>query len=562
MKYFFTILTFSFGFFSFAQSNLAQNSFHTPIAEKYHISSNFGEIRPSHFHAGLDYSTKGRIGADVYSIDDGYVSRVKVSSTGYGNALYITHVNGYVSVYGHLNDFELAISEYIYNAQHERQTFEIDDYLYPGQFKVKKGQVVGKSGNTGGSTGPHLHFEIRDQFSEVPINPLLFNFNLPDSENPRINSLYLYQFSDKLINHKYLSMNLIKNPEKDVIHAYGKIGFGLDIHDYRMKNSKERFGVFQIEMFIDDSLYFKSVMDSVSFDESKYLNSFVDYNIYRDKGIKLTKCFIEPNNKLSVYRAPGNGLFDFSDGNLHKILIKGCDIKGNSTSITFYLQSDSTIMVDEPIISNDNKKEIDCQHVYKFESDSFKIEFPENSLYNNIFFNYRKSKIGSWAFSDYHHIHNYNVPIHADPKIQIKPYFIPDNLKDKVLIAGIGRNQHIFSAGGEWNGDYIETYISSFGTYYVTIDTIRPNIIPVSFKKSKVLKSNNIIFKISDNLAGINDYVAYIDNKWVLFKYDQKSKTIICNLASEHVGHGNHQLVLWVKDNRGNIENFESNFIY
>ena len=132
----------------------------------------------------------------------------------------------------------------------------------------------------------------------------------------------------------------------------------------------------------------------------------------------------------------------------------------------------------------------------------------------------------------------------------------------KILIVGIGRNQRLFSAGGAWNGEFIETHIGSFGTYYVGVDTICPVITPISLKKSDVLKSDLLSFEITDNLSGIEDYVAYIDNKWVLFEYDEKYDLITCHLPAENITSGEHELILWVRDKVGNIGSYESKFIY
>jgi hypothetical protein len=258
----------------------------------------------------------------------------------------------------------------------------------------------------------------------------------------------------------------------------------------------------------------------------------------------------------------GNGLYNFSDGKLHKIEIIGEDFNGNSGNLTFYLQSDSSTKINIPMQSKAVVQEMKCDRVNEYKTDSFKIFFPENSLYHDIQFRYTKSKIGSKSYSDYHHIHNQNIPLHNNPTISIKPYQIPLNLKEKALIVGIGRNQRVFSVGGIWNGDFIDAQIGYFGSYYVTVDTVCPKIEPISLKKSNILESDYINFYITDNLSGIKDYGAYIDDKWVLFKYDEKNDLISCHLPSEFISPGEHELVLWVIDKVGNTNVFESNFIY
>jgi hypothetical protein len=561
MRFFFLAF---FSFIScllFAQIKYPVNYFMSPLAGKNTISSNFCEIRPNHFHTGFDYQTKLKAGINIYAVGDGFISRIKVSPRGYGNTVYITHPNGFVSVYAHLSKFDSRISEYVSKIQHDTQQFEFDNFLYPGAYPVKKGQIIGKSGNSGSSYGAHLHFELRDAITEEPINPLFFNFHLTDTQAPRILGLYVYQFNPDYKDFKFVQKEFYKNMSDLKINAFGPIGFGVEIHDYMLKGSRIKFGVYQIELFIDDSLVYSNKMERISFDEARYINSFIDYEVYREKGIKVSKCYVEPNNKLRIYQTKGNGIYDFSDGKLHRVKIVGTDFKGNAGSFDFYVQSDSSIAIPEPA-KGMSVQEINCRRANEYSTDSFHISFPENTFFYNFYFKYSYSKVGLRNYSDYHHIHNQYVPLNNNAHISIKPFPIPENLKNKALIVGIDRYHRLYSAGGNWNGDYIETDIDEFGTYYVTVDTICPTIEPISLKKSNILISNWLHFEIEDNLSGIADYYAYIDDSWVLFTYDEKNKLISCYLPSENILKGEHNLVIWVRDKLGNIGTFESKFIY
>ncbi|MBL7918333.1 MAG: M23 family metallopeptidase, partial [Bacteroidia bacterium] len=186
----------SYLLFILSKSLFAQNNgFVFPLQEPISLVGNYGELRPNHFHAGLDFSTQGRTGLPVMAAASGYVSRIKVSAVGYGKAVYITHPNGKVTVYGHLTSYIPEIAIIVKSAQYKNESFEVE--LLPGkdEIKIKAGQIIGYSGNTGNSTGPHLHFEIRDEITETPINPLLY-YKVPDTYKPTITHLGLYNMED------------------------------------------------------------------------------------------------------------------------------------------------------------------------------------------------------------------------------------------------------------------------------------------------------------------------------------------------------------------------------
>lgn len=558
-KYFLSLFFTVCGIYSISQTRYPTDYFRQPINSNRLISSNFGEIRPNHFHAGLDYGTNRQIGENIYAIAEGYISRVKVSPRGYGNAVYITHPNGYVSVYAHLSKFGKKIEDYVYRTQHERQLFEIDDYLYPGTYPVEAGEIIGKSGNTGRSYAPHLHFEIRDEITEEPINPLYFGLKFPDNQPPKFEGLYLYAFAKGMENHKHISTTAFKPMNGQTISAFGTIGLGVEIHDYMMKGGA-RFGTYSLEMYINNVLKFAYKMERISFDESKYLNSFADFDIYRDKNKKITKCFIEPNNKLRIYKSEGSGLFDFSDGKIHTVKIIAKDITGNKSELNFKIKSDRAMAVKAPEKNKFTVMEIDCKKSCEFKTNSFKISFSEDAVYYHTDFVYTTSKQNLKYYSEFHHIHNADIPLHDLPEISIRAMNLPERHRSKALIASFRKNQSVFSAGGEWNGDFLETRIGGFGTYFITVDTVSPVIQPITLAKSEKAASGKLDFKIRDHLSGIGNYVAFIDNQWVLFEYDEKNDLISCNLSTEKIDKGQHKIVLWVFDKVGNIATFESNF--
>ncbi len=547
-----------FVFMGFAQ-NYPKKYFSSPIEKKLSISSNFGKIRTNHFHSGLDISTKLKSGVNIFAAAPGYISRVNISSTGYGKAVYITHPNGYVTVYGHLSEIKKKVTDYVNRIQHQKHRFNVDLFFPPDKFPVLKGEVIGKSGNTGRSFGAHLHFEIREKESELALNPLLFGFDAPDNEAPSIKSLHLYRFSDDSWQGNYQEKYELNIHEGDTISSFGKLGLGLEICDYLSKK-KGNLDVYQLKLLVDDSLFFKYKFDRFSFDESRYINSFIDYSEIRRSGKKIIKCYIDPNNKLSIYKTHQTGLFNFSDGKIHKLSISASDIIGNTSKFSFYIQSDSLQALLPIEKSKLIVKNIDYSKIEEYTTDSFRILFNKDCLYNNLEFKYFVSNGLASAFSKYYYIHNPSIPLHNEATIEIKPINMPEYLKAKALIAGVGRKGSLFSVGGTWNNGFIQTNISSFGTYFVTIDTILPTIEPIHYKTKKKKKSDFLNFKIKDDLSGIEEYVGFIDDNWALFEYDEKNDLISCNLPKEKVSEGKHRIILWVRDKCNNLNVFESEF--
>ncbi len=541
-----------------SQIDLKKVKFRLPVDIDFKISSSFGEIRPNHFHAGFDVYTFVKPGINYYALADGYISRIKVSPRGLGNAIYITYPNGYVSVYAHMSMFRFDIAKYIYNLQHNMQEFHQDIYLSPNLFPLKSGDYIGKSGNTGNSFGAHLHMEIREEKTEIPVNPI-YIFPVKDKVKPKINGVYMYRFVDE--NKSFVSSRLLSKINGKTIKTYGKVGFGLEIHDYK-SNSHNVYGTYKVEMFVDDSLCFKYIMDKISFDHTRYLNSFVDYKRYKTERRKITKCFIEPNNKLQIYKTKGNGIIDFSDGKLHKVRIVGSDFSGNKRVVKFSVLSDPGKAVVEPKTNRNFVKTINCFQENSFYTDSFHVFFPLNSLYYNIDLQYFSSKNKYSRYSRIHNLHNMNTPIHHRINIKIKPNKMDSALRKKALIAGISRRGNIYATNSRWEGDYLSANVNSFGAYFVAIDAVKPRIKSLSFRKGTTIRNGYLKFKITDNLSGIKEYIAYIDDKWVLFEYDQKNNLIKCNLSKEKISKGKHKLVLWVEDYCGNIADINTEFTY
>ena len=312
-----------------AQSKYPQDYFRSPLDITTVLSGTFAELRSNHFHAGLDIKTKGREGLNVYAAAAGYVSRIKIAHFGYGKAVYITHPNGYTTVYAHLQSLSPILESYIKKLQYKNESFEVQVFPEPLDLPITKGELIALSGNTGSSGGPHLHFEIRDN-QERPINPMLFGLTTKDTKKPNIKSFYAYPLNDTShvngFNTKQkLRLIGLKNGDFKIsdIKAYGQIGFGVestDRHDLAGNNN----GVFKIESYLNGDQNFEVNFERVSFDESKHINRFIDYSHFKEKKKRIQKIFRDTNNPLRIFsNQVNNGILTVKDGmsSVYKVIL-------------------------------------------------------------------------------------------------------------------------------------------------------------------------------------------------------------------------------------------------
>jgi hypothetical protein len=307
--------------------------------QKNFLSANMGELRPNHFHAGIDVKTGFAVGLPVYAAQDGYISRIRVSSYGYGNTLYITHPNGLVTVYAHLENFSSSIKNWTLNFQYQNQTFELDEYIPKDLIKVKKGEIIGKSGNSGSSGGPHLHFEIRDSLENV-LNPLLFGFSeIRDNLTPIIQKVAVRPLNiDSRVQQEYALKEWIAQKKADgtyqipsTIEASGSIGLELKVSD-RMNETSNQYGVNCIELFVDGEEVFYHNIESFAFDESKYINVHIDYAHFVSSHQRLERCYVADGNRLSTYKKiRDRGRINLHPGETKQIEIRVYDAYGNKS---------------------------------------------------------------------------------------------------------------------------------------------------------------------------------------------------------------------------------------
>lgn len=540
----------------FLNSFLAQENhfktFRSPVGIPISLSGNFGELRSNHFHTGLDIKTNGSINYRIYAIDTGYVSRINISHWGYGKAIYIDHPNGFTSVYAHLNHFPEKIEKIIRQKQYELHQESITYYLDSSQILVSKGEIIAFSGNSGSSSGPHLHFEIRETQSEHPVNPQQFNFEILDNRPPVISQLKVYNFPNKSINllcsEKVFTLKKFKNSYRlnndSIISLSGPFGIGVAAADY-YTNSSNLCGIYSIKMYVDEVLKYDLKFDELDFDNNHQINIHKDFNAYQEHRHKIHQLFIHPNNELKIYnRSLGNGLIDFKDSSIHKVKIRVADFNNNYSELNFYfLHKDSSSCLDN---KNDFNK-------YIFSQDSnWRI-----SLDSNSFYNFPKIKMKS-------QINNVEITNNLPAKNQfilsmkITPEYSP--YIEKTFMANITKKGNILNKNGKIDEKWISAEVKKMGTYQLIIDTVAPKIIHLGNNRLKKI-NQSLNFKIADDLSGVENYDVYIDEQWVLSNYSYKTSKLHVPLDKyARITKGEHNCRLLISDERNNKSSLDFKF--
>ena len=545
--------------------------FQPPVAHTLLLSGTFGELRPNHFHAGIDIkSSKGVAGDPVYAAADGYISRIKVDESGYGNAIYINHPNGFTTVYAHLDRFSDALAAYVKNLQYEKKSFEVDLNPEHGEFQVLQGDQLGIMGNSGSSNGAHLHFEVRKTSSQKPVNPLLFGFKVTDNVKPKMHSVKAYFLNDKLEEQSTKEFNLIKikNGEYRIkgdtlaLSAW-RAGFALKVYDHFDRVSNWN-GIYSLKMYQDDALVYDFDMESFSFDESLYINAHCDYEERVTKKSYYNRCFHLPGNELSIYNQKvNNGVVELYENKASHIVMVASDVARNETTLEFWVKRNKV-----PATSVASKT---YNYILPFDegnlirTEGLYLHLSKGTLYENLYMQYETTAERSdGCYSHVHHLHNYRTPIHKYFDIGIRPTVsIPAELKPKVFVAYC-QGGDIWNCGGEWNEGLLRTRVRALGDYCIMVDVKPPVITPVAFAYN-MRGYNKMKFKVTDNVETMGPvraitYNAWVDGQWIMMEYDKKSDMLTYEF-DEHVGEGDHILKLVVKDAVGNEAVFEKNFI-
>lgn len=534
-----------------------------PLKIPMSLSGDYGELRSNHFHGGIDFRIGGVCGAEVMAAADGCVSRISVSGSGYGNGLYISHPNGYVTVYGHLNNFSAAIEKYVKEQQYNKGSFFVDLYPEPDMFPVKQGEYIANGGNTGSSGGPHLHFEIRDT-ANVQLNVFAHCFiGVKDKTAPQIREVKFFGVDDRFafITKAYVPATKIvyvtvkgkkkKRYEPAVTLLPNRFYVGIDAID-RIDGMSAKFAVEKYEVFFDGELVYRFTLGDVPFTHGRYINSLIEYSQKVKHGKMMLKAYCEPGNILKDrIECKEDGIITLpKDGKEHIVKVVVSDFSGNSSSKSYKVKRGADFRSAEPdsVIMHNIAYWNIANTVSASGAD---IMIPAGSLYSNALVKVDTLSGKTGNYSPIWSIGDANVPLQIPVSVRIKAN-VPNELKDKALLSAVSSSGKLVGGGGEWKDGAIHTSLYSFGNYTVAVDTIPP-VITTSLKNNAVVTGRVLSFKIRDNLSGINDFKAEIDGEWVLYSWDAKTATMSVNLNECGIKPGWHTIVITIPDNKGNI---------
>ncbi len=536
-----------------ASPDYPKGYFRNPLSIPISLSGNFGELRPNHYHMGLDLKTERRENLQVFAAADGYISRIKVEPGGFGRAIYVNHPNGFTTVYCHLNDFFPGLEKWVKDLQYKKESWYLNDEVPAESFPVKKGQLLAYSGNTGGSQAPHLHFEIRRTSDEVNLNPMLFGFPLADQTKPTIlrvaiydRTKSVYEQSPKLIpvvnkgNGQYsTALQTVSTP---------MISLALTTYDTHTGSSNLN-GVFEAVLFDEQEAVVGFRMDEISYDATRYLNAHIDYKTKQGGGPYLQHLSELPGYISSIYtRFSGDGVIDLTDNLVHDLSIVVKDANGNASTVKIPVKYNGA----EPARLTLPGKRFYPMMVDIYESDECEFIIGERTLYDSVNLVYRKqSATASAAVSALHTIGTASIPLQDAMMVRIRLTApLSDIEKSRVVMQRIaGTRKEVQKVS--WEEDWALAGFRDFGSFQLVLDTTAPEIIPVGFKDgSNLSNASRVVFTVKDDLGKWKVLRTELDGKWIRFTNDKGRNFIY--VFDEHFPPGEHELKVIAVDEAGN----------
>ena len=570
-----------------------------------YLSGNLGELRGDHFHMGIDIKTFGKINLPVIASENGFIERLRVSGTGYGKAIYIKHEDGNKTVYAHLNKFNDKFEKYITDYQYRNKKFIVN--LFPGnKFKVKKGDTIGYSGNSGTSGAPHLHYEYRDS-NDLVYNPLSLNFKeIKDNRSPTI-ELISFKSMDLesrvndqfgIFTHKIETKSINEN-----INLEGNIGISIYAFD-RLDGYLNKVGINQVKLYVNDSLIINNKINYLSYNETNYVSRYIDFHLYKKLRRQFIKLYQDDGNKLNFHRNKSDGIVNFSKDKTFDIRIEVFDLFGNKKTLFFTVNNkskenmviseldlfeDDHYILDNTLVlrSHDkfdtinilykdfNKKIINdfSNQKYNYYLVSLKEKLPVRAKINDKEINF--NLIRSVSHNTISKVSNkdFNITFNKESlfdtlylsffkKNDSLEYFNFKNemtFKKGILVELIPKKtysklkSHVYNTngkkpryiGGEWKDNKIKFYSKNLSNYTILEDNEPPKI------NILTINQNEIKIKIKDFQSGISNYEGKINDQWILFEYDKKNDIIISKKLNSNQSFKG-RFVLTVEDNASN----------
>lgn len=557
------LVTILIPFKSFSQTQYPKDYFRSPLDIPLLIAGSFGELRSNHFHSGLDIKTQGQTGLPVFAAAEGYVSRIKVEWFGYGKAIYVTHPNGYTTVYGHLSKFSPEIEAWVKKNQYQKESYDIELFPDASTFPLTKGQLIAYSGNTGGSGGAHLHFEIRETKSEKPINPSLFGFDIKDSKPPVIERVFVYPADENArINGSAKMSQLTLQTQRqgyvktNPVKVSGSVYVGFSAYD-RLDLTANRNGIYKVESYVNGLKNFGYDLETFSFFESRYLNSLIDYAYYKRTGQRIQRIYKAPFNFLSIYKdKKQNGVIQINDSTNYQIRLIVTDAYHNETIVEIPL-----IGVEKPTTDTVGKVQatnlVRASQPFDFKSGKVSVHFDKWSFYEDFNFDFQmKDSITA-------QIGSASIPVHKAFDLTFDVSGFSKEAIDKMYIAEFDKGRY-FQVNTKRIGNSLAASVKYLGTYTLKKDTTPPKIYPINIKKGQWLTNFRYLkLYVSDQESELSGFKATIDGKWILTEYEYKENTLTFDFEDnilEETPQAKHILKVIATDHVGNSTIFETEF--
>lgn len=516
------------------------------------IVANMGELRSNHWHMGLDVRTNQVVNQNVYAAAEGYISFVGIEPLSWGRWIIITHPNGTSTLYGHLNDFRDDLERYVTEHQYETESWQTALTIPPGRFPVKKGDFISFSGTTGGSGGPHVHWEVIDTRSARRLNPTLFGTPIVDNIAPTVIKLAMYDRNNSVYDQAPAQYKLTKtggtySVAGGVINtSLNKLSFSIQAYDTR-NGTGNQDGIYSARLFVDGVERSSFYIDSIDYPDSRYMNCQVDYKMVSTGGSWMQHTSKLPGDLSGVYYDLGpNNLVSLDDTLMHTVRIDVADANGNQSVINFNIRNNGVVA--PPV----KPYEWQAGRPNRLSRASFEVNMPLNALYDKMNTGYSSSPSAALnSVSARHKLGETFVPVHSNFEIRIKPdkYISPEN-RNKIVIKRVGKNTTVRKA--VWNGEWLTAQFRDFGIFEAFIDNAPPSVNALgSGDVVNLNKATRISFTPTDNY-GIADFRVEVDGKWLRFTND-KGRTWIYNFSDGRIAAGQHELTVIITDIAGNV---------
>lgn len=544
--------------------------FRHPMDLPIEVAGNFMELRNNHFHSGLDMKTNGRIGQPVMSVADGWVSRIKISPWGYGKAVYVDHPSGYTTVYGHLSRLNGKLASTLLDLQYAERNFSVDHYFKRGEIPVTKGEVIAFSGNTGGSSAPHLHFEVRRSSDQHALDPQAYDMTVPDLVPPTITGLRVYPLdsTSRVSPYPTGSVGFAVSEVNDstysmkpgtLVKAFGMVGIAVNAID-RYSNSSNTCGIRSLSVSVDGGPVFSVDLNDIDFGTTRYANAYMDYALFKDSNMHYNRCYKLPNNRLNLYgKEPAQGRIAVEPGKDHAIQVIATDAAGNRSTFTFVLHGASA--PESTAWPTDRSP----GQFYRYDRSNpivesgMRFNLPPNALYDDTHIVTSVSKAPAQALSSLFQIQNELTPIQTAGELTLDVTgAYPEAQASKLLIVRMAKGRPS-AEGGTFSNGKVTAGVKTLGAFTVMMDTTPPVITPLDLK-AEMKGQSSFRVRVRDNLAGLDQWVGKIDGQWILMEYEPKSGTLEHTFDKNTDKPGSHEFTLEVTDERGNRSQISRKF--